>query len=161
MSYGLQRGFIGEEERRLAIIELKSFTWKKDENLFVSAKMNGRIISCYWYKVLEELLDENEYLDTFENLEQYKEYMFEIDEDYQDSDMDEEIIAILNNGKTAYRSSCGNSGVSYVDDDRDFVIKELIGRDNECNYYTYDEAMENLQGDFKNLDEDLVIGTLS
>jgi hypothetical protein len=163
MSHGYQRGFIGTKEIELAIIKLESLSWKKDENLFINAKMNSEIISCYWYKDLEDLLDDNEYLDTFLNIEDYKAQMLEIDEDfkYDEKDEDEELINIFRDNKTAYKSSCGNSGVYFYDDDKDFAIKELIGKDKECSYYTYEEAMGNLKGDFKYLDENLVIGLLS
>jgi len=163
MSYGYQRGFIGTEEIELAVTELESLSWKKDENLFINAKMNGKIISCYWYEDLEELLGENEHLEQYFNLNDYIEKMKEIDEDYEvngDGDF-AEFSAIFKKNEIGYIASCGNSGVRYIDNEKEYPIKQLVGRDCDCSFYTYNEAMENLKGEFKYLDEDLVIGLLS
>ena len=156
-----QRGFIGKKERDLAIVELESNSWRKDKNLFINANMNGRIISCWWYTNIEELLSENEYLDTFVSLKEYKEFMFEMNEDFKDEDLDEKILTILDDKKIAYRASCGNSGQEYIDYNKDIAIKNLIKLDKDCSFYAYSKAMDNLKGDFKKLNEDLVIALLS
>ncbi|MBL4730779.1 MAG: hypothetical protein JKY28_05375 [Sulfurimonas sp.] len=158
-----QRGFIGTEEIELAITELENLSWRKDENLCVTAEMNGKIIHAYWHKYLEELLDENEHLDTFLNLQDYKNEMLEIDEDYEyiESEEDATLVKLFKDKKIVYRSHCGNSGLAFYSGNKAFVLKKLIEEDAECSYYTYNEALENLKGDVKNVNEDLVIALLS
>ena len=163
MSHGYQRGFIGTEEIELAITELKSLSYKKDENLFVNVKMNGKNISIHWYGDLEELLGENEYLEQYYNLDEYIEKMKEIEEDY-DKELDcdfKDFSEIFKKNEIAYIARCGDSGRRYIDNEKEYPIRQIVSADIGCSFYSYEEAMANLKGDFKYLDEDLVIGLLS
>ena len=161
----VQRGSIGAEEIKLAITELEGFFYNKDKNLFVKAEFDGKDVSLFWYEDVEELLGEKDRLEVYVNLDDYFEKMKEREKDYKTSEDSyfSRVSAIFTDKKIAYLAICGKSGTAYIDDEKEYPIKALVSSDYNCDFafFTYDEAMENLKGDIKYLNEDLVIGLLS
>jgi hypothetical protein len=148
----LQHGFIGTKEIELAIEELKSLSWRDDENIFVQRKQNG--VYLEWFKDVEELLNDaniSEY-----TLESYKDEMIDCDEDYIFEEDESDFIDDLKDGKTIYVVRDGG-GNEYYGEDKGTVIVESI-TDGEVFIYTHEQALENLESSFVN--ETLVIGLL-
>ena len=102
------------------------------------------------------MLDDNQHLDEYEGVDDYKAKQLELDEDYiyeEDMINDE---GFLNKTKLFYRCSCGVSASFYFSNDKDEAIFQLVDSDA---IYSFDEALENLQSNYVN--EDLVIALLT
>lgn len=162
MNKQLQHGHIGSKEIKEAIeifknkyISDKTGEIVYDDKSIYIQRMNKCVVGQE-FDDIEELLSNSEfYLSTYTSIEDYKEQMLDLDEDYIFSEDKSEIKEALEDGTVIYVVTDGVN--NYISDDKTIAILEAIcDGDQFC--YTLDEAFENLNSRFT--DESLVIWLL-
>ena len=132
-------GHIGKNEIAKAIKVLEE---NKDiKNIFVSISRNDEVRGAE-YNNIEELLSDEDYVCSFSNKEEYIGYL----ED--DEEQNPEVLKLFNNGTV----HC--DFYDRFSNDIEDIVKPLVEEGNYCNYYSREEAIENLNG--SEVDESLV-----
>ena len=149
MGFQKQHGMIGKSDIVEAKEKLENYF---STNIYVQRKNN--LVVGSEFEEIEELLG-NDYLNTYLNLQEYKNEMIDQDEDYDFNEDDSDILDYFNDG-TVYRVMDGG-GNEYLGNDKNIVIVESI-TDGEVFIFTHKEAIENLESDYVN--ESLVIWLL-
>ncbi len=133
-------GHIGKNEIARAIKLLEENTEIK--NIFVGISRNDEVRGAEYDDMLDLVLWED-YVYSFSSREECIEYLNGCEETHS------EILKLLNNG-TVYCDFSRNKFSNRVED----IVKPIIEGGNYCNYYSREEAIENLNG--SEVDESLV-----
>ena len=133
-------GHIGKNEIARAIKLLEENTEIK--NIFVGISRNDEVRGAE-YDNIEDLLSDEDCVCSFSNKEEYIEYIDEDEENHSD------VLELFNNG-TVHCDFKNNRFSNNVED----VVKPIIECGDYCNYYSREEAIENLNG--SEVDESLV-----
>ena len=133
-------GHIGKNEIAKAIKVLEENTEIK--NIFVEVSHNNEVRGAE-YDSIEDLLSDEDYIYSFSNKEEYIEYIDEDEENHSD------VLELFNNGTV----HCDFKNKRFSNNVED-VVKPIIEGGDYCNYYSREEAIENLNG--SEVDESLV-----
>ena len=133
-------GHIGKNEIAKAIKVLEENTEIK--NIFVGISRNDEVRGAEYDDMLDLVLWED-YVYSFSSREECIEYLNGCEETHS------EILKLLNNG-IVYCDFSRNKFSNRVED----IVKPIIEGGNYCNYYSREEAIENLNG--SEIDESLV-----
>ena len=132
-------GHIGKNEIAKAIKVLEENTDIK--NIFVEVSHSDEVRGKVYCK-FEDLLSDEDYVCSFSNKEEYIGYL----ED--DEEQNPEVLKLFNNGTV----HCDFN--DRFSNDLEDIVKPIIEGGDYCNYYSREEAIENLNG--SEVDESLV-----
>ncbi len=128
-------GYIGSDEILRAIRILED---NKDiKNIFVEVTHNDRVVGRE-YEEMQDLLTDEDCVVCFESIGDYIEYL-EVEE------LDSEILDLLENGKVYYNCENGN-----FSNDIEDIVKPIIEDGKSHMYYSYEDALDNLNGKYVN-----------
>ena len=130
-------GHIGKYEIERAIKVLEE---NKDiKNIFVRISHNDEVRGAE-YDSIEELLSDEDCIYSFSNKEEYIKYLEE-----EDEEQNTEILDLLENG--AVYCDFENDRIS---NDIEDIVKPLIEDGKSHMYYSYEDALDNLNGKYVN-----------
>ena len=132
---------IGKNEIARSIKVLEENTDIK--KIFVRISRNDEVQGAE-YDNIEDLLSDEYCVCSFSNKEEYIEYIDEDEENHSD------VLELFNNG-TVHCDFKNNRVSNNVED----IVKPIIEGGDYCNYYSREEAIENLNG--SEIDESLVV----
>ncbi len=134
-------GHIGKNEIERAIKVLEEN--KQIKNIFVRVTHNDRVVGRE-YEKMQDLLTDDDFVVCFENIASYIEYI-ECSEYNDDDEVDEEILELLKDGKVYYNCENGN-----FSNDIEDIVKPIIEDGKSHMYYSYEDALDNLNGKYVN-----------
>ncbi len=130
-------GHIGKNEIERAIKVLEE---NKDiKNIFVRISHNDEVRGAE-YDSIEELLSDEDCIYSFSNKEEYIKYLEE-----EDEEQNTEILDLLENG--AVYCDFENDRIS---NDIEDIVKPIIEDGKSHMYYSYEDALDNLNGKYVN-----------
>ncbi len=130
-------GHIGKNEIERAIKVLEE---NKDiKKIFVRISHNDEVRGAE-YNSIEELLSDEDYIYSFSNKEEYIKYLEE-----EDEEQNTEILDLLENG--AVYCDFENDRIS---NDIEDIVKPIIEDGKSHMYYSYEDALDNLNGKYVN-----------
>ncbi len=130
-------GHIGKYEIERAIKVLEE---NKDiKNIFVRISHNDEVRGAE-YDSIEELLSDEDCIYSFSNKEEYIKYLEE-----EDEEQNTEILDLLENG--AVYCDFENDRIS---NDIEDIVKPIIEDGKSHMYYSYEDALDNLNGKYVN-----------
>ncbi len=128
-------GYIGSDEILRAIRILED---NKDiKNIFVEVTHNDRVVGRE-YEKMQDLLTDEDCVICFESIGDYIEYL-------ESEELDSEILDLLENGKVYYNCENGN-----FSNDIEDIVKPIIENGKSHIYYSYEDALDNLKGNYAN-----------
>ncbi len=128
-------GYIGSDEILRAIRILED---NKDiKNIFVEVTHNDRVVGRE-YEEMQDLLTDEDCVVCFESIGDYIEYL-------EGEELDSEILDLLENGKVYYNCENGN-----FSNDIEDIVKPIIEDGKSHMYYSYEDALDNLNGKYVN-----------
>ncbi len=128
-------GHIGKNEIERAIKVLEE---NKDiKNIFVRVTHNDRVVGRE-YEKMQDLLTDEDCVICFESIGDYIEYL-------EGEELDSEILDLLENGKVYYNCENGN-----FSNDIEDIVKPIIEDGKSHMYYSYEDALDNLNGKYVN-----------
>ncbi len=128
-------GHIGKNEIERAIKVLEE---NKDiKNIFVRVTHNDRVVGRE-YEKMQDLLTDEDCVICFESIGDYIEYL-------EGEELDSEILDLLENGKVYYNCENGN-----FSNDIEDIVKPIIENGKSHIYYSYEDALDNLKGNYAN-----------
>ncbi len=128
-------GYIGSDEILRAIRILED---NKDiKNIFVEVTHNDRVVGRE-YEKMQDLLTDEDCVICFESIGDYIEYL-------EGEELDSEILDLLENGKVYYNCENGN-----FSNDIEDIVKPIIENGKSHIYYSYEDALDNLKGNYAN-----------